>query len=626
MAPTQSNNPFLLEEREPLPVGDRRFDSKTFKCWVEDLPKGNLGQTSRELYNVLRKLNRTEIPVSDRMRNLNQLQDSLMFVLDELAGTYIREPLPLSEANRNRSKLTNALYVLVIQAYKTVLDQYHNQSQALQLLHKSSRTEAIHHLLYFLGRDLLHAYQLYQSPPEFIWKEIHSIYKYAVDHNLHKKPVNNEDPRLVAQSTTTDLYLQILLLSLAGPYRLLQGEALTVYMALKQWVLKCELLDLNTKVKGKEYFYTIDILSDAPTHYHGATGGDKIKKGWLLSTAGLAKQLAIELEARQGSKSENRTLRVKQDLDVVSMDLLARLMLTWGVGVRRSDKRNVSSGEVSLIMGLDALYHHLEGEPVKGYVLHNAAQIQSLSLKQDLPDKRMNMIEGEKLELETDEFVIDGGPDLSNYGEEADEEVIGEQLSTRRNLIIGDTLDTVDRSILTCAIYNESVYGYHLYLSNAIVKKVRVGELVGILKNATNTVNKDLSLGVIRWMMLEQKGILNFGVELLGSDAVPVILRRMRNGKIVEDLKAFFLTRRRVEITLLTPPLYVEDSDELYLYQAGKMRPVIFNQSLERTASFTQFIFEGTSVQSIEPESDADTDNDDKYSDDDFESLWKNLT
>ena len=623
MAPTQSNNPFLLEEREPLPVGDRRFDPKIFKSWVEDLPKGNLGQTSREIYNTLRRLNRTEIPVSDRMRNLNQLQDSLMFVLDELAGSYIREPLPLSESNRNRSKLTNALYVLVIQAYKTVLDQYHNQSQAIQLLHKSSRIEAIHHLLYFLGRDLLHAYQLYQSPPEFIWKEIHSIYRYAVDHNLHKKPVNNEDPRLVAQSTATDLYLQVLLLSLAGPYRLLQGEALSVYMALKQWVSKCELLDLSTKVKGKEYFYVIDILSDAPTHYHGATGGDKIKKGWLLSTAGLAKQLANELEVRQGSKSENRTLRLNQDIDVVSMDLLARLMLTWGVGVRRSDKRNVSSGEVSIIMGLDALYDYLEGEPVnKGHVSRHPTQIQNLSHKRDKLINRINMVEGEKLELETDEFVVDGGPDLSQYGQEVQEEVSGQKLSTSSNLSIEDTPKAVDDSSLKCAIYNESVYGYHLYLSNTIVKKVRVGELVGIYKDYVNRVNKDLAIGVIRWMMLEQKGVLNFGVELLGSDAVPVVVRRMRTGKTVEDLKAFFLTRRRVEITLITPPLYVEDDDELYLYQAGRLRPVIFNQSLERTASFTQFIFESTSVQSME----ADTESDDKNSDDDFESLWKNLT
>ena len=620
MASAQSTNPFLLEEREPLPAGDRRFDPKTFKSWVEDLPKGNLGQTSRELYNVLRKLNRAEIPVSDRMRNLNQLQDSLMFVLDELAGSYIKEPLPLSESNQNRSKLANALYVLVIQAYKIVLDQYHKQSQASQMLHRSSRIEALHHLLYFLGKDLLHAYQLYQSPPEYIWKEIHSIYKYAVDHNLHKKPVDNEDPRLVAQSTATDLYLQILLLSLAGPYRLMQGEATSVYMALNHWVANCELLDINTKIKGKEYFYSIDILADAPTRYHGATNGDKIKKGWLLSTAGLAKQLAVELEAMQGSKSEHASMRPKQDMDVVSMDLLARLMLTWGVGVRRSDKRNVSSGEASIILGLDTLYNHLKGEPIKDYVPGHSTQ--TATPRQDPHMNHVNLVDGEKKRLETDEFIIDGGPDLSKYGKDSNEEASGEQLSTARKLIIDDTPDITEGSILLCAIYNQSAYGYHLYLSDTKVKKVRVGELVGIQKDPVNTVNEALSLGVVRWMMTEQKGILNFGVELLGSDAVPVILQRIRKEKICENLKAFFLTSRRVEITLLTPPFFAEADDQLYLYQAGKKRPVLLNQSLERTPSFTQFIFESTSVQKLK----ADTENDVKYNDDDFESVWKSLT
>lgn len=608
---TRINNPYFLPKRKLPGSGDNTFDPRQFKIRVEALPVGDVVGTAQEIHRQLRVMNGCEIPVADRMRNLELILVPLLFVLDGLADSYSRETLPLGKRSLLMFKLNASLYLLIVQAYKVVLDQYHQESLAGHLLHKHNRAVALHRAIYFLGRSLLHAYQLYQSAPKYIWQEIHGIHHYAVELHLDNKELESEDHRIIDHSSVSDLYKQILLLSLACPYRLLLGEVTRVYMALSQWAPKCRLIGLK---KASEGIFIVDPRGDEPPRYREEGDISMIRRGWVLDTGDLSIMLANELESLH---SQIGVMRPKDAPDAISPDLLARLMLTWGVGVQRSADRTESQGEVSLICELDVLYSMFGGEEAPE-LFSNGINVTTISAEEALKAENASR-------TGADEHVVEGGADLLRFKKWIEE-------NARRDVLpptvdINDGIGKADICIRKCMVFDESAQGYHLGWYGKGDSQIRVGELVGI-RPVSNANADDVRLGVVRWLQSDKPGMLNFGIEIFRGEVEPIILRRSMEGlEMPVSWRGFLLNSDIEEDYLIVPPFYSAGDRKVVLVQGEKCREISLSKMIEATASFAQFYFkervknnrEKTSAdnkQAHEVETEASGE---------FDELWENI-
>jgi hypothetical protein len=590
---TRSSNSFLLPSRKKIISGQTGFEQKLFKQWVEDLPIGNVGLTARLLYDRLHEMNRLEFPPVERFRALEMIMEPLQFVLGSLSKDLIREPLPLSKRNVLIAELVTKLDVLIIQAYKTVLDQFHHDSIAGMVLHKGCRAEALHRVLYFFGRALLTAYQLYQSPPRHIWQEIHGIYHYAVESKLHDKLLDNEEQGDVRKSTATDLYKQILLLSLAGPYRLQPGEIGKVYHALLRWVSKVRLINL-AHAGPDDGLFLVDISADIAPKYRAMLGDEIIKIGWVLDTSGLAAELLKEHEELTAKSGGKEAIRPLNHPLAVGGDLLAQLMMCWGVGPQRADDRVAAGGHVTLTCGIDTLYTLFGGEELPELSQSNY-RVGSLTGDKE---KAVSHEPVSRSRLAADEYLVDSGSDLAAFikhqlnkedaeAEDAEEEDKSEKL---HSYIIDETDELKGVCIKRCAIYNQSANGYHLSWSGESDTRAHVGELVGVKRDDGDG---RFQVGVIRWIKSSEGNAIEFGVELFQGEMTPIIISRKKLLQNTADSWRGFLhhTTQNAE-TLFAPLFYAGNDDQIFIRAGTEEKPVVLGRALESSASFVQFQFD----------------------------------
>lgn len=607
---SNSNNPYLLPKRLPLANGDDTFEPKRFKRLVEQLPVGDIGQVSRNLHQLLTQMNASVVPVSSRITNLELMLKPLLVAIDALSQGVTRTTLPLNKRASAMSGMLESLTVLATQGYKVVLDQYHHESFTGQFLHKSNRALALHRALYFLGRRLLHAYQLYRPAPPYLWKEIHGIHRYAFDLKLADRAIAYDDQGLHKQSSVNDLYKQLLLLSLSGPYRLMQGEVTRVYQALSRWAPVSRLLDLGG-FDGEVGPFMVDIGVDEPPRHMGAERDRQVLRGWVLDTGEMAVRLADELEA---TAAPHGVMRPQDTPDKIAPDLLARLMLTWGIGSRRVSERDETQGEVALICGLRGIYTELGGEPLEPAAgtqpAFNAARFgDEESTPGGIPHEL----------LAEDEYVIQDDPQLQSIRRWIADNNAQALQHTAPAPVVTDTTEAPSRPVPRhCPVYNESASGYHLGWVDTEAS-ISVGELVAITHRDGEGM-ESLRLGVIRWMRAERPDLIDFGVELINGDALPVLFcRRTNRSKQEEYLPGLLLEHPHEDQTIITTPFYSEPGQRSWLVAGGERRPIALLREIEATASFIQFYYHDPAQ--TRPADTATGELDEK----DFEQLWKTL-
>jgi hypothetical protein len=568
---TEKTNPFDLPERFTASSIEEEYDRDQFRQWVEDLPVGNVGQTARKLYDATARLGCLDISPLERFEALELIRAPLDSVLESLASHYILDPLPLPKRERSIARLRQELLLKVAVAYKVVVDQFNDESFTGHLLHKRAHTEAIHRVLFYLGSILLHSYQLYQSAPRHIWGEIHDIYRYAVGNELHGKEVLSED----ADETLSveDLYKQILLLALAGPYRLLKGEVVKLYSVLKGWAPVSEIVPLHAPLSADASFLVI-AGADQPPVRTTADVLRSIEEGWLLVTDKLERHLESEFGDSLKEVGPAGAMRPQTARDKISTELAAKLMLAWGMGSDRSAERLESPGQVVLACGLDVLYGLMGGEVQPDF--------EQRRLGFEVRSESIEDVFGKRRRVKHDEYLLFADEDLSKLAE--------------TKLEIEPAASMVDpEKVCTklCQVFDRSATGFHLLYSGEGDTRARVGELVGLSENSREETGSKWQLGVIRWMRTKRSRWMEFGVELLQGDVQPVAITRNRGlGDITDYWCGFLQHFSDGRSILLMPPFYANSEDRIAFAVDGETQQIDLSYALERTDSFAQYLFD----------------------------------
>src|SRR5574343_29949 len=96
---------------------------RDLKRWISALPKANIGETARQLYQSLVELNQLQTPFDNRLQQLELLRPEVYFVCQHLERHFLNQAIVLDERPRKVANLCQALQNHLAIGYKQIVVQ-----------------------------------------------------------------------------------------------------------------------------------------------------------------------------------------------------------------------------------------------------------------------------------------------------------------------------------------------------------------------------------------------------------------------------------------------------------------------------------------------------------------------
>jgi len=548
-------------------------DPKYAKEWIASLPLADSAETAREIYQALYTLNRQDLDATRRYELMEIYIAPVASVTSALESHFIRAPLPLTPKKRQLADFLRQMHMEMAYGYKACLQDL--ERQRIRWGKKPMRVQALARVLHYLSEVLIHSYQVYMPYPAEVWHEIHSIYQYADKNGMTQETV---EPTTAGESPTTidSEYVRTLLLGLNNPYQLPQGECRQVQRILRQCSNKAVIRESVNTVSTAGYFL-IDPATDSPPIAFPRGVAFKPDQGLRqLDAVELLQSVQFFIQRLQQGDGV-KALKVGIDcLDSVCLDILQRMMRSWGQLPRRQYSRIQRSGPAFVCAGIPALHFFASGQ--KPCVSPMPKQ------REDAVDDRFilpaHIEEDVDRETSTDEGFIELNQPVSA------ESVPPKELR-ELNILSGEGF-RVDR----WKIKDTAPKGLQLMRFGTSHTYVRVGDVVGIQQ--MDEVGR-WSAGVVRWMKSPEGGSLEMGIELLASGVKPVAVTLSPNPEGREYLPALLLPPIEAlhrPATILVPRGVFTPGSNMSLSEPEKrIRTVRLLERLEHTNVFELLVY-----------------------------------
>ncbi len=540
-------------------ITNTSFDTRpdVVRAWVDDLPLINTEKSWSLLDNALKQINSLSISTRNRLEALELLTTSVICVAEAMKKVFLAKPIPLRGHNLRLATQTVELCNRMATGYRILADDLgHDDSQTSPL------TVAIHRSLRYLSEILLTNYQVYIQYPEGLWKTINSLYALAEQHDITEQPITDTTLSTPAPSTISMVFKQILLMSLACPYRLRQKEIHFVYNALMGWA---DITRLYYMEGGRaQGLFVINLNADNPPSYRALDGcGSKDRLCRTLDTTSMAKRIRDIQNKQPGNASRY--------IGIGDSDILQRLMLAWGVMPKRRFPRHAKTAKVGLVVGLNAVHRRVMGPGAE-----------SIGSEETIGDQ--HYLQDPTFEASTT-FKTNPFTD-----------------SVRRIVTAGKTTVPVSSSeettntsrIESWTMSNISAGGYSLLWDSDDASNAQVGELVAI-NEQDNPGRDEWHLGVVRWMKCTSSYGLQLGIQMLSPSAQAVWAYMNESGiHTSRKMQGILLPEIKVlkqQASLLLPTLPFRAGCVATLVKAGTLENIKLTRQLENTGSFAQYHF-----------------------------------
>lgn len=586
----------LPVRHEPV-KGSRDIRPRKIEEWVNGLPLANLGETARQVYNLLLEINALKIPSEERQRVLEQLRPTTTYVVDALKKHYVGHPFPLSLKSRKVARLAREIFTEMATGYKIVIVETVSGNGTRN--DNKTLVTALHRAVRNLGGILLKTYQVYDPYPAGVWSELHALYEYAEQRGLHNIPVADNSYTLINTCTLSDAYRQILLLALSCPYRLRQGEVDQVEHALERWASYAELRTPQDPESTRALFVS-NLRHDEPPTYRVLHDQDALDTCRLLDTQGLTRILREEMVHTPETPNNHLHLSA-QDM---SPDIMRRLMLAWGVIPKRRFTRTKKFAQVQVGMGLSSAHYHIcceaefnpnSGEqiPAADQTFQNRANFSSAPITAEVG--RMP------------EFWDLGAGGTIDWKPDSDKPA--------QNAAAANASPTQQ----LWKMINVSAGGYCLLWDNEEATQAQVGELVCLQE----IDSRQWGMGVIRWLKSADTDTLELGVQMLAPNAVAVAAKTSRDSKNFSDYQRCLMLPEIAAIhqpaSLLLPALTSQVGSTVIVNTLNKEHRVRLTKMLENTGTFGQFQFVPIESETVRSKDVA------AATPKDFDSIWSSI-
>lgn len=555
-------------------------DRSALAGWLESLPRTNLGQTTRSLYQAVVELNRVELTPAQRLPLLETLRTAIHQAADGLRRHYLNQPVALPEQPSKVALLAQQLSEHLATGYLLVALHALTQDRQTGFSHpQQAVATALHRAIAEHSHNLLIDCQLYRDTRPGCWRQLHQLAALAWEQQLERQAVADAHD---GDSTIEAAYLRALLLGSANAHQLRQEDLDRAYRHLLVWSRQASLCGAG------EGLFCIDPGSDAgPIYRELCTPG----AGWLgLDTTALAQHL-LEQQEQSGGDGE------------LSWDLTAHLVHAWSAAGKRAFLRMAVEDEVEVCLGLATSHHFIAGE-IDFQLLLSSGPAQ-LSMPKENPFLRQRSPATEQRS---------GGRDIWDAAYEPNAGLARMSLENIDFHIREHDKAKQERDKYRChgaATVNVSPGGFCLKwpVNNAV--QIRTGEIIGIRERS----HQAWSVGVVRWVKLQQDGP-RLGVELLSPAAAPYGARVVNTSGPQPEYQRVLVLPEIKQInqpaTLIAPRLPFRVGQKVSLACRDQETRVQLTRRVSSSAAFSQFEFRRLGGASA-------------ASQDSFDSLWDNL-
>ena len=557
---------------------------RDLKRWIAGLPKANIGETARLLYQGLGELNQLLTPSDNRLHLLELLRPEVYFVCQHLERHFLHQAIMLDERSRKISNLCQALQSQLAIGYKQIIariaPKYSRDRAALV-------SEALQRATHALKGQLVRATQLYSAAPEQLWFELHQLFRCACDLQLQHRRVRDDLASLTGELSVEQTYLAALLLGSARCNQLRQNQIARLAQVVEPW---SAWLKLHPAHPG-EGLFAVSAEIDAGPRYRS-----QFRSEQQASLLGFDPQpLVNAIEAHLLHQDATSPLPVPSGL---TLDTLQHLHATWGEAAERSFQRTVGQGNLTVCVGMSALHFYLGGERTFSELLkHPGARAANFSRA---------VVQGEK---DSWSQAFDAAPqstsdELLPYEEIRYEPLIDDE---------GDANSPPHYPTYALPVINHSPGGYCLAWPKDVPAELQAGEMVGI----QDSLNQGWSIAVVRWIRQVRGAGTQMGIELVAPHAQPCGLQLVRTrddhshylrGLLLPEISAIDLPA-----TLLAPRLPFQEGNKVLINTQGEEHRAGLDRRVASTHSFNQFAY-----RSLETARNGG-------SEEDFDSLWKSL-
>ncbi|MDI2593452.1 molecular chaperone [Pseudomonas sp. 681] len=566
---------------------------RDLKRWIANLPKANIGETARQLYQGLGELNQLLTPSDNRMHLLELLRPEVYYVCKHLERHFLHQAIVLDERSRKIANLCQALQSQLAVGYKQIVlrivPRFSNHRAPLL-------TQALQRAIHCLNGPLFRATQLYSPVPEGLWLELHQLYRIGCEHRLEHLKIRDDLASQIHELSIEQTYVAALLLGASRSNQLRQNQIARLAEVLEPW---SQWITLKPGTPGDELFAVATDLDIGPRYR------SKFRAEQQASLLGLDLQpLVVAIEAHlQQPNDDSSPLSVPAGL---SVDTLQHLHAAWGQAAERSFQRTAGQGTLTLCVGMSALHFYLGGQRSFSDILKNPAARQA----------RFTATAPTAGEQDRWGQAFDAAPNGNANELLPYEEIEYPQLQSDDGHEVADA----NRHFPTYAlpVINHSPGGYCLAWSGEVPAELQAGEMVGVEDSA----GQGWSIAVVRWIRQVRGGGTQMGIEQVAPYAEPCGLQLVRSsdahshylrGLLLPEISAIDLPA-----TLLAPRLPFQEGNKVLINTNGQERRAGLDRRVSSTNSFNQFAYRSleaskngnTAVGGVEQE---------------FDSLWQSL-
>jgi len=595
------------------------FKVREAETWIEELPTAHVGETARLIFKAMAEINRTTMPVTQRFRLLELFRKPFDYVSESLVKHYLGQSFPLSPKNQKISELTRELQSELAIGYKIIINE--SLSKTNNRIDKKLLRTSIYRAMHYLGQRLYKSYLVYQPPSDQIWLEIHHLYLFSEHNELTSDIVkDNLHPKL-GSNTISALYKQIVLLSLANPYRLPQSEIRKVNEKLRRWARYSKLQKLNNPHDPAGMF-SIDLEHNtAPSYYNASPGNINAEFIRILDTSELTRALRDQIENTYNNETNENVSTINQ-YDV-GKETLKRLILAWGSIPKRNFSRKGAKDRVKVALGLSATHNFiqkqdselgLEQARLSGEDFNNQGVIFSERAEfMSVPVKKIG-----ETGNQPDIWDIAHNPNMKTKKATSNGFSSIEAFQGSNSLLqVEDNLyDTYE-----CILINSSDGGYCISWENTTTTKISVGSLIAITKSEFDEED-EWAIGAVRWIKIIDTNIMHIGIELISPSAQAVaaknVTQKNNNSNYTRCLLLPELRAIKQPQTIITQSLF-KTGDKVELDVHSQTIKVKLTREIENTSTFNQFLFSIIKTAEKAPKID-NTDHVDK-----FDSIWSSI-
>jgi len=595
-----------LADRPKPPRDAFNISSKKVEKWLSELPKANVGETAKLVFKALVETNHLKYSYKDRARFLEDLRPTTQYVTAAMRKHFVGTNFPLPKKSQRVAAATREIYSQLALGYIICIEDL--LASSILFTDKKLLVTLIHRAIASLGRELLTSYQVYSPYPDKIWSKIYKLYQYAEEHKLLRAEVLDNQRLFVKKSSVNEEVSRILLLSLASPYRLRQGEVQKVNNTLERWTTKSQLFQIkqDETVRGS---FAVNLETDSPPRnialVNKKCNPDDCRS---IDTEILANTIRGEIQNTQDARQTTIT-GIEMSSPDLSHDLLRRLLTAWAVIAKRNFPRSEKHERVLVAIGLSASHQ----------IICDSARRHSPQARNRQRNKESVSPFSGKAHFDSADVnnVSVGQPDVWNLVYPSDvstyQPLDADKLSKVANAGKKDELLYHAES---WSILNESASGYCIQNDSSTETSVQVGELLSIRRSGDGHTWK-WGVGVIRWMKFSDETGITLGVEMLTPDAAAVGIKAAIDDADIDYQRTLMLPELNAinqPSTIITNPVPFRVGIQLKLKIVGKEISIRLSKQLQNTGLFAQFQYE--LVESTPPE-------EDNWNDDpDFNNVW----